>query len=273
MPQTIQCKKCWIILNLPGGLKPGKRLKCPRCGTRFVITESDASSASTAPGLDDATATSYEMPKQPVFQDDLPPSLGEGDLREAFDLPLVSGSARDMERGGGEPGAQAADAAALFDDKPAKRRTTAAEARSQARRCVTCGSGVPKGMSICGVCGTDQETGLRVGLEDDLAPPPPPPPSGPPIHVSVAGGLCITGSLILLVLAVIQSTSFRRGSSPAADSSKGPPSPWGLIIFPVRGLTAPAVPLLMDTDANFTTTGGGSPTGDGTPRVPDRSAR
>ena len=29
------------------------------------------------------------------------------------------------------------------------------------------------------MCGTDQETGLRVGLEDDLAPPPPPPPQGP----------------------------------------------------------------------------------------------
>ena len=61
-------------------------------------------------------------------------------------------------------------------------------------------------MSICGVCGTDQETGLRVGLEDDLAPPPPPPPQGPPVHVSIAGGLVITGSLILLILAVIQST-------------------------------------------------------------------
>jgi hypothetical protein len=52
---------------------------------------------------------------------------------------------------------------------------------------------------------------MRVGLEDDLAPPPPPPPTGPPIHVSVAGGLCITGSLILLVLAVIRST--RTGST------------------------------------------------------------
>jgi hypothetical protein len=213
MPQTTQCSHCGIILNLPPGIKPGKRLKCPRCGTRFVITESDASSASTAPGLADAAATSkFDLPRPAVVPEDLPPpSLGEGDLREAFDLPLVSGSARDMERGEGMPAAQTADVGGLFDDRPAKRRMTAAEARSQARRCVTCGAGVPKGMSICGTCGTDQETGLRVGLEDDLAPPPPPPPQGPPVHVSIAGGLCITGSLILLILAMIQTT--RAGST------------------------------------------------------------
>jgi hypothetical protein len=207
MPQTTQCEHCGIILNLPPRIKPGKRLKCPRCGTRFVITESDASSASTAPGLADAAAaTMHEMPKHAAVPDELPPSLGEGDLRETFDLPLVSGSARDMERGAGVSGTQTADVGGLFDDKPSKRRVSAAEARGQARRCMTCGAGVPKGMSICVTCGTDQETGLRVGLEDDLAPPPPPPPQGPPVHVSVAGGLCITGSLILLILALIQTT-------------------------------------------------------------------
>jgi hypothetical protein len=212
MPQTTQCNHCGVILNLPPGIKPGKRLKCPRCATRFVISESDASSASTAPGLDDAAITSmFEIPKQPVTSEAPAPSLGEGDLREAFDLPLVSGSARDMERGEGVSGGQTADVGGLFEDRPSKRKMTAAEARSQARRCVTCGAGVPKGMSICSTCGTDQDTGLRVGLEDDLAPPPPPPSQGPPIHVSVTGGLCITGSLILLILAMIQTT--RTGST------------------------------------------------------------
>ncbi len=207
MPQTTQCFKCGVILNLPPGIKPGKRLKCPRCSTKFTISESDASSASTMPGIADATAAStFDMQKRTSPPDDLPPSLGSGDLREAFDLPLISGSARDMERNAGGPGAAAADAAALFDDRPARRKPTAVEARSQGRRCVTCGSGVPRGMSICTVCGTDQETGLRVGLEDDLAPPPPPAPQGPPVHVSITGGLVITGSLILLILAIIQST-------------------------------------------------------------------
>src|SRR5262249_6448197 len=116
MPQTTQCENCGIILNLPTGIKPGKRLKCPRCGTRFVISESDASSASTAPGMADAAAaTMPEIPRRAVAPDELPPSLGEGDLREAFDLPLVSGSARDMERGAGVSGSQTADVGGLFD--------------------------------------------------------------------------------------------------------------------------------------------------------------
>ena len=100
----------------------------------------------------------------------------------------------------------AADAATLFSDEgPSERRITAAEARAKARRCVHCGGVVPRGMSICTTCGTDQETGLRVGLEDDLAPPPPPPPEGPPFHVSIIGGLCIAAALVLLSLSVRES--------------------------------------------------------------------
>ena len=51
----------------------------------------------------------------------------------------------------------------------------------------------------------DQETGMRVGLEDDLAPPPPPRSTGPPIHIAVTGFLSGLASVILLVLALIQS--------------------------------------------------------------------
>jgi hypothetical protein len=54
-------------------------------------------------------------------------------------------------------------------------------------------------------CGFDQETGQRVGLDDDLVPPPPPPPPGPPLHVSIVGGLCGVGALVLLVIALIES--------------------------------------------------------------------
>jgi hypothetical protein len=191
-------------MNLPAGIKPGRRLKCPKCGNKFSVTEKDASSASTAPGVFDAAGDSlFDMQKNRVLPDDLPPSLGAGDLRETFDLPLTSGSARDMERFAGDRGAQSADAAALFDDRPARRKQTAAEARSQGRRCVTCGSGVPRGMSICSVCGTDQDTGLRVGLDDDLEPPAPQAPPGAPAHVSFTGVLIIAGSLLLLVLAII----------------------------------------------------------------------
>ena len=73
-----------------------------------------------------------------------------------------------------------------------------------------CGGVVPRGMSICSTCGTDQESGLRVGLEDDLAPPPPPAPEGPPFHITTIGVLCGTAGLILLIMAIIQST---RGDS------------------------------------------------------------
>jgi hypothetical protein len=194
-------------MNLPPGIKSGRRLKCPKCGNKFSVSEKDASSASTAPGVFDAAGDSlFDMQKNRDLPDDLPPSLGAGDLREAFDLPLTAGSARDMERYGGDRGAQAADAAALFDDRQARRKQTAAEARSQGRRCVTCGSGVPRGMSICSVCGTDQDTGLRVGLDDDLEPPAPQAPPGAPAHVSITGVLIIAGSLMLMVLAFINST-------------------------------------------------------------------
>jgi phage FluMu protein Com len=205
MPQTIQCNFCGVILNLPPHVKAGKRLKCPRCGSRFAISESEASSASTFPGMADATPMSaYELPKPPAKFDDLPTPLAEGDLRETFDLPLISG--REAERGEAVSDSRAADAAALFNDSgAAKRRLAAAEARANARRCTQCNGFVPKGMSICVACGTDQETGLRVGLEDDLAPPPPPPPEGPPFHVALIGGLTLAGCVIMLIVGIVQS--------------------------------------------------------------------
>ena len=153
--------------------------------------------------MTDAAPTSFDMEKRPPSADDLPSATSEGDLRDTFELPLTGG--HDFERG--EAGPATADAAGLFLDHGAsKRRVTAAEARSRARRCVHCGSSVPQGMSICPTCGTDQETGMRVGLDDDLTPPPPPRPQGPPLHVSIVGGLCGTVAIIALLGGVIEST-------------------------------------------------------------------
>jgi len=151
--------------------------------------------------MDNATPMSaFDLTNRPASGEELSTRLPEGDLRETFDLPLTGG--REAEQGQAAPSPGAADAAALFADPgPSRRRTTAAEARRTARRCVHCGGVVPQGMSICATCGTDQETGLRVGLEDDLAPPPPPPQQGPPIHVATIGGLCVAASVLLLVLA------------------------------------------------------------------------
>jgi len=146
----------------------------------------------------------FDMEKRPADVDDLPAPLAEGDLRETFDLPLIGG--REAETGEAVSSPHAADAAALFrDGGPAKRRLSAAEARAKARRCVQCNGFVPQGMSICSNCGTDQETGLRVGLEDDLAPPPPPAPDGPPFHAAVIGGLALAGSVIMTIVGIVQS--------------------------------------------------------------------
>jgi hypothetical protein len=129
--------------------------------------------------------------------------VAEGDLRDTFDLPL--GSGRDVERAA-TSGPRAADAAGLFTDTgPSKKRQTAAEARAKARRCTQCGGLVPQGMSICSSCGTDQETGMRVGLEDDLAPPPRPQAEGPPLHISVIGTFCGAIAVIMMIFAAIQS--------------------------------------------------------------------
>jgi hypothetical protein len=144
------------------------------------------------------------MARRPQTPDDLPIPRAEGDLREAFDLPLM---AREAERGQVAASPAVSDAAALFDDPGGrKRKLTAAESRAHARRCVRCGGLVPQGMSICATCGTDQESGMRVGLEEDLAPPPPPQAEGPPFHIAVIGGLCIAAAVALVVVAAIRSS-------------------------------------------------------------------
>ncbi len=207
MPRTIQCSECRVRLNLPAAVTPGQRLKCPRCGHKFVVSDAEASSASTLPGMVDAAETlSLPTPRRPPSADDLPAPRAEGDLREAFDLPLVS--AREAERSEMVSGSHTADAAALFADAgPSARRQSAAEARARGRRCTHCGGLVPQGMSICTTCGTDQETGMRVGLEDDLAPPPPPPSHGPPLHISIIGSFCVAAAVILLIIAIVKSVS------------------------------------------------------------------
>jgi hypothetical protein len=212
MPRTIQCKSCHITLNIPDSVSAGKRLRCPKCGLRFVVTVADASSESTlaAPLDADPMVSGFDIERPTTPPDDLPMMDSGRDLRETFDLPLMS--ARDAERAGASARSESGDAAALFEDRAGpKRRVTAADARARARRCSNCGGVVPQGMSICASCGVDQETGLRVGLEDDLAPPPPSRPSGPPLHIAIIGGLLGVASLTLLILSLIRSVGGEGG--------------------------------------------------------------
>lgn len=215
MPRTILCQKCGVILNLPTRALAGKRMKCPRCAYRFEITERDASSASTAPGTEDAaTLSSYEIPKRPPSHDDLPVAAGDHDLRSMFDLPMGTGESIERSAYGGSSSPKVGDAQALFQDEPKhKRKPRGAEARNEARRCKNCGGVVPRGMSICASCGTDQETGMRVGLDDDLAPAAPPRPTGPPLHIAIVGLLCGLAGVSLLLLSLIQSVRDEQGAT------------------------------------------------------------
>jgi len=211
MPRTISCENCKAVLNLPDQVAPGKRLKCPKCQHRFTVTQKDASSASTRPGEVDAANTStYELPKGSLpLGDDLPIPRAEGDLREAFDLPLLAG---DAEKSISQAPADVGDAAALFKEEPRrKKRPVGAEARAQARPCTRCHAIVPRGMSICPACGTDQDTGAFVGLEDDLYPPPPPPQQGIPLHIALPGMLCGVVGALLTILALVQSARIEAG--------------------------------------------------------------
>ena len=164
---------------------------------------------STLAGPADADwLSNVELETRPPTPEDLPVSLGDHDLRETFELPLMSG--RDAERSGAAPDPAFGDAASLLDDPGPRRKVTAADARSRARRC-SCGGYVPQGMSVCMTCGLDQETGLRVGLEDDLAPPPPPRPSGASLACLIMGGLCATAALVSLIKSLMASGGGAEG--------------------------------------------------------------
>src|SRR3954462_10867425 len=132
MPRTTQCQSCRTILNLPLNIAAGKRLRCPKCGVKFAVTVADANSESplAAPLDADPTLTGLDLPRMPSNPDDLPILGSEKDLRETFDLPLVS--ARDAERQGASPAQAVGDATALFQDRPGpRRRGTAGDVRSQ----------------------------------------------------------------------------------------------------------------------------------------------
>src|SRR5262249_26560523 len=201
-----------IVLNLPDKVTAGKRMKCPKCAHRFEITDRDASSASTFPGVADAAiASSHELARRPPSRAELPVPVADHDLRHLFDMPMGTGASVEKSAASSQQPALS-DAEALFQDDPVvKRKPKGAEARATTRRCRQCGSVVSQGMSICSFCGVDQDTGMRVGLEDDLAPPPAPPPSGPPLHIAITGYLCGLAGVVLLILSLIQSVRVPAG--------------------------------------------------------------
>jgi hypothetical protein len=215
MSCVIKCSNCGVALNLPDEAH-GRKVKCPKCGVKFLAE--DATPSREVPG---GSADSTLVLKKSASSGDLPLiPTAPGDLRETFDLPMMTEAAPTPRKanpaGGAGQGVGAktrADALALFDDAPrAPRKKTGAEGRAQARRCPTCGSVVPIGMALCQTCGLDLDTGTRLDLMDDLAPPPPPASPGPPLPIAIIGGFCTALSVALAVAALVFSVRGQAGT-------------------------------------------------------------
>ena len=208
MPRTIQCPDCGVVLNVPEAAV-GRRLKCPKCGNKFAATGPPTPmpfQSPTSPGASGEFNNASTIGRSPASGHgdfDLPTAAGS--LREQFDLPLL-GEDRPPSRGPIAPAAEA-DPMALFKDDPptARRKPLPGDARSRARRCPTCGSVVPQGMSLCATCGLDLDTGTRVDLLEDIGTVAGPRRSAyPPMGVVMVGGLSIAVAFIFAIISLIR---------------------------------------------------------------------
>lgn len=212
--RVIHCPHCSIELNLPESAL-GRRLKCPKCEVKFQAPSSEASdSMSSASSMflptRGGSSGSHELPSFGSGSGsgssvELPPSLAP--LRETFDLPLLS---EDLPRRPAAPNAAAkpeGDVRALFQDEPkSNRRLKGAEARLQARRCTSCSTVVPAGMSLCSRCGLDLDTGQRhtpLDIFEEEMPATRQAPL-PPLGVLMVGSLCSIGFLLLATIALVK---------------------------------------------------------------------
>ncbi len=214
--RTVRCPRCSIELNLPESAL-GRRLKCPQCDTKFTAPTADSpsnfeeGSSLYLPVRETSSSGSLELPSFGGSGDiELPSSSAP--LRETFDLPLLSEhsaparskpSPKTVAPAAGDVG----DAMALFKDEPkSNRKPKGAEARAQARRCSSCSSIVPAGMSLCSRCGLDLDTGQRIeplDVFDDEAPVAYRAPA-PPMGVMIVGSVCAFGFLLLSMVSLIQ---------------------------------------------------------------------
>ena len=222
MSHTIQCPQCGVVLNVPESAA-GRRLKCPQCATKFAAPPLDPGASAMAEpspmsSLFPTTGGSSGSIELPTSRNrgassgsvELPTSPGP--LRDTLDLPLLSDPA--PKRPAKAPSTPApapapaatADVMALFQDEPkGARRLKGAEARAQTRRCPTCSTVVPAGMSLCATCGLDLDTGQRIAplevFDEDL--PTPLYHQAPPIGLVFIGTLCATGFLILSLASLV----------------------------------------------------------------------
>ena len=227
MTSTVQCPACGEVLNVPKEAA-GRKLKCPKCATKFQADSSVAGSGPSstmfptrkAPG---GSSGDFDMMPRAGSSGsvELPtsgrPGNGGGDfdlpsspasLRETFDLPLLGEDLPSPKAAAGK--ASVGDAMSLFRDEPKPRKPKGAEARAKARRCPSCGGVVGVGMSLCGTCGLDLDTGQRVApldvFDDDI--PEAPREETPPLGVLFVGSLA---ALVNLLLGVASLVAFFKG--------------------------------------------------------------
>ena len=199
MPRTTQCPNCGVVMSMPDAAV-GRRLKCPKCGSKFYAEGGPMVSPRSAPNIDAARASSTNLTASPRSSEmALPVMAGGGDA--TFELPMMD----EVPRPSTSRAKAAADVVGLFnEDSAPKRRIVAAEARSKARRCSSCGSVVLAGMSLCERCGLDLDTGRRhnvVDVIDDI--PPPPRASGTPMGILFIGVVALIASAILGAMALL----------------------------------------------------------------------
>lgn len=213
MQRTVRCPHCSIELNLPESAL-GRRLKCPKCESKFTAPTSEAliaapeGSSMYLPTHRGGSSGSVELPSSFGSSGDveLPTSLAP--LRETFDLPLLAEEdGRTRPRPAKNPAAGAtADVLGLFQDEPrSNRKPKGAAARAQARRCSSCSSVVPAGMSLCSKCGLDLDTGKRhapLEIFEDAMPVAHRAPT-PPFGVLMLGSLCSFGFLLLALISLV----------------------------------------------------------------------
>ncbi len=233
MTSTVQCPACGVVLNVPAEAA-GRKLKCPKCATKFQA--GSLGSADSAISGTGSSSTMFPTRKAPGGSggdfDAMPragssgsvelptsgrPGKGGGDfdlpmssapLRETFELPLLG---EDLPLPKADAGkASVGDAMGLFQDEPKPRKPKGAEARAKARRCPSCGGVVGVGMSLCGTCGLDLDTGQRVApldvFDDEM--PEAPRAETPPLGVLFVGSLA---SLVNLLLGVASLVAYFKG--------------------------------------------------------------
>lgn len=236
MSTSTQCPACQVVLRVPEeGI--GRRLRCPKCGNKFVAgaASNPASSSAMEAGFSTTEIASVGIPAprpqpgrpapRPPADDDLIP-VAEGDIRETFSLDML----------GAAPASSApsvADPSLLFADEPPPKKKLAGDLRHSARPCPSCGSTVQAGTVLCTMCGLNLETGEKMDLGlDDLVNLPDQPRGQPiPLGVAIVGGVSALGSIglalfslfginsghyfaLVAIFGVIGAVQFLRGRGP-----------------------------------------------------------